>query len=131
VASVPESGGDVTYDVTVENTSWEPVTLTDLVDDKFGDLLDGDNDAVSSSSCEVGQVIAAGSSYTCTFTAAIEGLDAGDEHVNTVTATVVDDDESTATDKDRETVGITDVAPTVEVTKSAASAVREPGGVVS
>ncbi|MFZ5848746.1 MAG: DUF7507 domain-containing protein [Actinomycetota bacterium] len=130
-ASVPEPGAAVTYTVTVENTSAEEITLTALADDKFGDLLDGDNDAIEATSCQPGQSLAADETYTCTFTAMLTGLDAGDTHDNTVTATVTDDDGTTATGEDDETVEVTDVLPTIEVTKTAPSTIREPGGPVT
>ncbi|GAB2729520.1 DUF7507 domain-containing protein [Nocardioides pakistanensis] len=130
-ASVPEPGAAVTYTVTVENTSAEEITLTALADDKFGDLLDGDNDAIEATTCQPGQTLAADETYTCTFTAMLTGLDAGDTHDNTVTARVTDDDGTTATGEDDETVEGTDVLPTIEVTKTAPSTIREPGGPVT
>ncbi|WP_440056552.1 DUF7507 domain-containing protein (plasmid) [Pseudoalteromonas sp. T1lg65] len=86
----------VTYQVTVSNDSdAEPLTLTSLIDDKFGDItvIAGD---IQSTTCSVPQVLAeatqAGDSYSCEFSAIVTSS----PHVNTVTATVEDDDGSQA-----------------------------------
>jgi len=131
--SLNEPGGTVTYTVTVENTDpAEAVTLTDLVDDKFGDLLDDDgNDLISNSTCVDNSVIAIGDTYSCTFDAEVTG-NGGDSHVNTVTGTVVDDEGTEATDDASASVPILDVLPTISVTKSAdPTSVDEPGGTVT
>ncbi len=63
-----EPGGTVTFTVDVKNTSNESVTLTDLVDDVYGDLLDdAGNNAISNSTCTDNTVIAAGATYSCSF----------------------------------------------------------------
>ena len=49
--SVAEPGGTVTFTVIVDNTSVEPITITSLTDDVFGDLLDAGNPNVSSNTC--------------------------------------------------------------------------------
>ena len=85
-------GGDVTFTVSVRNDSFEPVTITGIVDDVFGDLL-ATGPGVSSS-CVAG-VIAPGDVSTCAFTAVVSGV-SGDVHENTVTASVVDDEGSPA-----------------------------------
>jgi LPXTG-site transpeptidase (sortase) family protein len=89
--------------VTVENTSFEDVTLTTLTDDIYGDL-DGDG------TCATGGTIAAGVTYSCTFTGAVAG-NAGDTITDIVTAVVTDDDGSTDTETATETVTVT--APTI------------------
>ena len=120
--SLPEPGGSVSYSVKVENTSAvDSVTISSLVDDKFGDL-DGKG------TCDVPQTIAAGASYTCSFTGAVSG-DAGDSHVNVVTASGKDDDGNDVSDSDDATVTITDVAAAIQVTKTAdPTSLPEPGG---
>ncbi len=120
--SLPEPGGPVTYAVEVENTSaTDEVTITSLVDDKFGDL-DGKG------SCDVPQTIAAGSSYSCELSGDVSG-DAGDTHVNTVTASGTDDDGDAVSDDDDATVTLTDVMPAISVEKIAdPTSVAEPGG---
>ena len=122
--SVPETGGNVTYTVVVTNTASEPITLTGLSDDKFGNL-DGQG------TCDVPQTIAAAGTYSCTFTKAVSG-NAGGSHINTVTATATDDDNNTVTDTDDATVGFTDVLPDISVTKTASpTSVAETGANVT
>ncbi|WP_225752563.1 DUF11 domain-containing protein [Actinotalea sp. Marseille-Q4924] len=111
--SVPETGADVTFTFVVKNTSTEePVTITSLEDDVYG-LLDGDAD------CAVGTVLAAGASCEFTLTQWVEGDYSGPDHVNVFTGTAVDNDGSEATDHDEAAVDFTDVAPAIEVTKTA------------
>jgi SdrD B-like domain/Domain of unknown function DUF11 len=123
VANVPEPGGDVTYTVQVTNNSVENVTLTSLSDDRFG-VLAGDAD------CQVGTVLAPGATCSFTFVGAVSG-DAGDSHVNVVTAVAVDNEQNEATDDDDATVGFTDVLPVINVVKTAnPTGLDEPGGLV-
>ena len=110
VASVPETGGDVTYTFVVTNNGAESVTLTSLVDDIFGDI---------SAECGLPQVIAAGGSYTCAITRTISGDCPGQPRTNTVTATAEDDDGNTDTAQATETVDFTDVGPDISLTKTA------------
>ncbi|MBN2114448.1 MAG: hypothetical protein JW785_10020, partial [Acidimicrobiia bacterium] len=131
--SLLEPGGTVTFAVTVANASVESVTLTSLVDDHFGDLLDPDNPAVTENTCPAQPVeIAEGQSFTCWFEAFLAG-DAGDpDHRNTVTATAVDDEGNTAFGSDEATVAFGDTMPIIEVAKAASpGTVAEPGGMVS
>ena len=122
--SVPESGGDPTYTVVVTNNSAEAVTLTTLSDDKFGNLN-------GKGTCATGGSIAPSANYSCTFTAHIAG-NAGTTHKNTVTATVTDDDGTSASKSDDATVTFTDVLPTVTVVKTASpTSVPETGGSVT
>ena len=89
--SVPETGGTASYSVTVENTSAIAVTLQSLTDDKYGDLAQvqgstcvADNVAAT---CEVGGVIAAGASCSCTFSGLVPPGDTNDPAFkDTVTA---------------------------------------------
>ncbi|HSG79669.1 MAG TPA: SdrD B-like domain-containing protein [Acidimicrobiia bacterium] len=132
VSSVPEPGGTVTFTVTVENTSPESVTLTSLTDDVFGDLLDGANTAVTSNTCAAAvPALLPGGVLTCSFDADVIGNGSDPDHVDTVTATVVDDEGSTGTDTDSATVRFDDIAPNVEITKTATPTwVPEPGAAV-
>jgi hypothetical protein len=83
---VPETGGDATYTVTITNPTALPITLTQLTDDKYGDIttVHGVPDQPFSveattcvpdgnpATCEVGGVIAAGGgSCSCTFTGVV------------------------------------------------------------
>ncbi len=109
--SVPETGGWVTFTITVTNTGDEAVTLTDAYDDTFAGwfatLADFDTTGLA-----VGEVA------TATFTEWLEADDLVD-HENVVTVTAVDNDGSTDSDSDDETVTFTDVAPVITVTKTA------------
>ena len=118
--SVSEPGGVVTFTVSVRNTSPEPVTLTDLVDDVFGDLLDGSNVDVSNNTCPAQPTaMPVGATVTCSFDAFVSGNNGDAADVNTVTATVEDDDLNSADDGDSAAVAFGDTLPTIDVTKAA------------
>ncbi|MEM9597822.1 MAG: GEVED domain-containing protein [Acidobacteriota bacterium] len=123
--SVEEPGGSVTFTVTVTNTSVtsDPVTLESLSDDQAGDLN-------GQGTCAVPQVIAPGGSYSCQFTFAVNG-NTGDMVTNIVTASGLDDEREPFTGSDSATVEITDVEPSITVTKTpSVTEVTEPGGPV-
>ncbi len=134
-SSLPEPGGTVTFPVTVTNNSFEAVTVTSITDSVEGgapfSVTAPATAPVTATTCETGVVIAPGEPYECTFTLNVSG-DAGDVVDDTVVATVVDNDGTTATDDDDASVTITDVPPTVVVTKTAGvDSVPEPGGPVT
>lgn len=110
---VPEPGGDVTFTVLVENLTFEVITLTDLVDDQFGDLN-------GQGTCSLPTDILGNDSYSCEFTGTVSG-DAGFIHVNTVTGTATDNDPNSepVSDSDSAQVTVTDVLPELLVTKTA------------
>ena len=120
--SLPEPGGNATFDVTIQNTSAvDSVTISSLTDDVYGDL-DGKG------TCDVPQTIAAGASYSCSFSGAVAG-NAGSSHTDVVTASGTDDDGNPVSDDDDATVRITDVGSSILVTKSATpTSLPEPGG---
>ena len=122
--SLPEPGGNASFSVSVKNTSAvDSVTISSLTDDKFGNL-DGKG------TCDVSPavVLAPGESYSCSFTGAVSG-NAGDSHVNVVTASGKDDDGNDVSDSDDATVTITDVSAAIQVTKTAnPTSLPEPGG---
>jgi len=139
-----EPGGPVTYTVVVKNkstASTDPVTISSLNDDKFGDIT-----AIPGSTCTVPQTLqpddgkAGGlDEYSCSFTRSITGQP-GYSHTNTVTATGRDDDKKSdgsptdpVTHSDAETVTIKDVTSAgIELTKTASpTSVSEPGGNVT
>jgi hypothetical protein len=123
--TVPETGGQATYTVTVTNNAAEAVTLTTLSDDKFGNLN-------GKGSCATGGTIAAGATYSCSFTMTLAPQNAGTSHTNVVTALVTDNDGSTGTDNDQASVGFSNVAPTITVLKTPTPAsLPETGGSVS
>ncbi len=107
--AVLETGGDVLFLVEVYNDGVEPLQLTALVDDHFGNLA-------GVGSCAVPQTITPNGVYRCTFTKTISGQ-FGTDHRNTVTATVTDDDGNTTTGSDDATVTLLDVYPNLQVTK--------------
>lgn len=124
-ASVPETGGNVTFTFVATNNSLEAATLDSLVDNIFGDLN-------SQGDCALPQPLAAnGGSYSCSITVFLSADNLA-PHTNVVTATASDDDGNTGTDTDDETVTFTDVAPQIALTKSASpSLVAETGGDVA
>ncbi len=129
-ASVGEPGGVVTFSIRVHNDSVEPVTLTSLSDDVYGDVADAGNPDLVSTDCAVPQVIPPQGSYTCQFEAGVLGSE-GHLATDTVTGTAIDDDGNTATDSDGATVGVgTGGGAGTWVAKSATPAsLPEPGGI--
>ncbi|MFN2503421.1 MAG: hypothetical protein ABR540_04165, partial [Acidimicrobiales bacterium] len=120
----PEPGGDFDFTVVVTNTSSEPLLLTALNDNVYGNL-DGRGN------CDVTPPPALapnGGTYTCTFTGPFAGQ-AGAAQTDVVTATATDDDGNEATDDDDAIVTITGLAPSIVVDKDATPAsLPEPGG---
>lgn len=115
---VPETGGSVTYTVVVTNNSTIAVTLTSLVDDQFGVLKDITGTTCNGTGNLYGSIAANGGTYSCTFPATLAADDAGEEHVNEVTASgtsAAGNVEAKAT----ATVTYTDVLPEITVTKEA------------
>jgi uncharacterized repeat protein (TIGR01451 family) len=114
--SLPEPGGEVTYTVSIKNTSQvESVVISSIIDDRFGNVgtsLDADN------TCDdlIGDTLAPGATATCTFKGDVWG-NAGDRHTNEVTGTVTQGGDRIA-DKDTADVDLTDLydAPTVQKT---------------
>jgi uncharacterized repeat protein (TIGR01451 family) len=127
--TVPETGGDVTFTVTVTNHNAEDVTLDSLTDDVFGDL-NGQGD------CAVPQtLLASGGTYTCSFLiAGLSGSASGPEpwHENEVTAVASDDDGGSDTATDIARVGFDDIPPEISIVKTAdPGTVPETGGDVT
>lgn len=92
-------GGSFGYDVVVTNHSDEPVTMTSLTDDAYGDLN-------GSGSCDTGGTMAPGASYTCAYVRDHWGS-AGTAMTHRVTAVAQDAADRTATDSDDATVTLT------------------------
>ena len=85
---VKEPGGQVTYSITVTNTSADSdVTITDVSDDRFGDL----DDEGGNGCFDVPFTLAPGESMNCQFTTVLVGA-GGTSHVNVVTACGHDED---------------------------------------
>jgi uncharacterized repeat protein (TIGR01451 family) len=110
--TVQEPGGDVTYTVTVTNTSTvDTVTIDTLTDDVSGNL-DGQG------TCSVPQVLDPGESYQCSYTVFVGGS-AGDVVTCTVTASGTDDDDQPVSGSDPADVtiiGLVELVGTKEVT---------------
>lgn len=77
-------GDTLRFTITVANTGSARVGIVDIRDSVFGNL---DNQG----SCERGEIIAAGQSYSCTFTGLVQG-DEGDQHVSTTSVQVMAED---------------------------------------
>src|SRR3970282_85864 len=82
---VSETGGSVTFTGDVLNNSPQAAALDALSDDVFGDL-DGVGD------CVTGGTIAAGATYSCSFTETVSGDFSGLSHLGEATATGSDND---------------------------------------
>jgi uncharacterized repeat protein (TIGR01451 family) len=125
-ASLPEPGGAFTFTASVTNTGPNPVTITSLNDNVFGDLATRPG---STCGALIGTTLAPGAtSPTCTFQGNFFG-NAGASETDVVTVVVTDNQGQTATDNDEATVTITNVPPTIDVVKTANPLTRPaPGG---
>jgi len=119
-ATAPEPGGTFEYRVVVWNMSKERVTLTALTDRISGPETNLDD----SGTCSVPQSLAASDgtsggadTYTCTFELALNG-NAGVSQQDTVKATVMDDENDTASDEDNASVSLTGLPSSIQVTKT-------------
>ncbi|MCE7987353.1 MAG: DUF11 domain-containing protein [Caldilinea sp. CFX5] len=123
--SLPEPGGNVTFTVTVENSSLlDQVRIDQITDDHFGDLRTACAPALPAWLPPQGEI-------QCQFVRPITGA-VGFYHANTVTAVGVDDDGIAVRDSDLAIVGITDLPSLLEITQSAQPAnLPEPGGPVT
>ena len=131
--SVPEPGGDVTYEVTITNTSGatDPVTIKSLTDSVDG----GPSTKPADLACTVAGTpvvaeftLSASQSAICTFRGKVVG-NAGRITRDTFTASGVDDEGSPATGRGIENVPVTDVLPTLQLAKTASpNPIPEPGG---
>ncbi|MCB1040659.1 MAG: DUF11 domain-containing protein, partial [Acidimicrobiales bacterium] len=132
--TVPEPGGGVTFTASVTNTSTvESATVTAIADLVDGTSIDVTQvgGIVTATTCATGAVLAPGATYSCTFTLAVTG-NAGATVVDQVSFTLADDDGGSTTPTDVETVTITDVLPTITVTKDNGDAtLAAPGGSVT
>jgi hypothetical protein len=115
-ASVPESGGSVTYTVVVTNTSAvDQVTIDTVEDDRFPDV-----------SCPE-TTLSPNESFTCAYVRYVSG-EAGITHTNVVTVSGSDDDGDPVSASASAHVVIEDVPSSISVTLTAEPAsVLEPG----
>lgn len=111
-SSVPEPGGNVQYTVRIDNTSNSqyPVTISSLTDDKF------EPDQGNGPWCR--RPSSRGRSNTSGFNKTING-NVGVVHTNRVTASGTDNDGTAVSGSDDATVTITNVNPSITVSKSA------------
>jgi hypothetical protein len=125
--TLPEPGGSATFTVEITNpsTAVEPISLTSLVDDVYGNL-DGRG------TCDVTPAVslAPGATYSCTFTGDVVG-DAGSVHTDTVTATALDNEGNRVTGSDWARVTITDVLPAIVLEKAASPTMVRTGDPVT
>jgi hypothetical protein len=123
---VDTSPAEVEYRVVVLNNSAasDPITVTDLADDIYGDLN-------GKGSCSVPQPVAPGALYLCSWPETVTGLE-GDVITDTVTATVNDNEGSETSASDTATVtfeGVTVPTPSLEIQNAAVpQGIEEPGG---
>ncbi|MDQ6615519.1 MAG: hypothetical protein M3083_12440 [Actinomycetota bacterium] len=122
-----EPGGIFTFTAQVfNNNTVEPIKITSLVDNIYGDLA-----TRSGSTCGslIGLTLpAGGASPKCTFPGAFNGK-GGDSQTDTVTVTGVDTFGNTATASANATVSLTSLTPVIAVTKAANPlTLPEPGG---
>lgn len=128
--SVSENGGDVTFTVTIENTSVssDPVTIDSLEDSIYGDL--------TLLGCADPGIIQPGDTYTCEFTVWLDAdvctSGAPCSETNTATAVGSDDDGTPISESDSATVTITNDPSSIDVTKTASrTSVPESGANVT
>ena len=115
--TLKEPGGAVTYSVTITNTSADiDVTITDVFDDKFGDL----DDDGGSGCFDVPLTLAPGASANCQLHKTISGA-GGTSHVNVVTAKGFDEDGDPVSDSDDARVDITAKVIDLVIVKEATS----------
>jgi uncharacterized repeat protein (TIGR01451 family) len=123
VSSLPEPGGVFTFTLTIKNMGVEPFTITSLTDTNLSEPYPAEVAAL------IGQTILVGGELFASYP--ITHTDAG-EYDNTAVVEVIDNDESTDTDSDDESVTVIDVLPTVEVTKDVEPLdMNVPGGTFS
>jgi hypothetical protein len=135
--SVYEPGDAVTFTVTITNSGIDPnnpVTLTSLEDDIYGDITTDGHDGIQSTTCALVTIPAgnvSGNPYICSFAATVTG-NAGDVETDTVTAEGTDDHGNPIDGYDDAEVTILDVPPTATLTKTADPiTVPEPGANVT
>jgi hypothetical protein len=125
---VNEPGGEVTFTFTVKNQSEVVINLTGFFDSDFEDLT-----LFPGSTCTLPQILAPegqpDDTYSCSITAFVGGPPG--VHVNTVTATGIDENENPVRGSATEEVLINEMPAIIEVSKIPdPPVVVEPGGVV-
>ena len=115
--TLPEPGGTFNYTLTIHNTSTEVVTITALTDT---------NALSAECTALIGTSIPAGGTVSCTYQVSHTAVGS---YPNTASVTVKDNENDLASDSDTKTVTVTDIPPTVDLTKSVTPlTLPEPGG---
>lgn len=127
-ASRPEPGGAFTYTVGVTNSAqFTSLTIDKICDDKHGLIAKvaaatacpaGTLGSITGTTCVVPQTLAAGASYSCTFTANITSGPTSTPITDVVSVSGHDQNNRPVSGSDSAQVSITDVAPTATVVKS-------------
>jgi|GEM_PF-1830568 len=121
---VYEPGGDITFNITIENNGEETIEVTSLLDSAFGDLN-------GQGTIHLPITINPGEFYTGDFSEYISG-NAFETHTNIVTATYENESGEVFEIEDGETVHIENVMPEMEFTKTVfPESVPEPGADVT
>ena len=124
---VLEPGGNATFTVVVRNdslASTDPVTITSLTDDIYGNLN-------GRGTCSVPRTIPAGGSYTCSFVGFVGG-NSGGSQTDIVTASGTDDEGNPVNASDSATVDINNSPSAIQLNKTAnPTTVDEPGANVT
>ncbi|NMH66647.1 hypothetical protein [Shewanella salipaludis] len=139
--TLAEPGGTVSFSVSVTNIGVDPnnpVTLNSLTDSIYGDISTSGHDGIISTGCAVPQQIPVDDqnvggidTYSCSFQVSLVG-NSGDSETDLVTATGIDVHNKTISGQDDATVTLTDVLPSIAVTKTAsATEILEPGANVT
>lgn len=97
-ASVIEPGEIVTFTIEITNTSVEPLLLIQILDDRIGNLN-------GIGSCDSGQNIPVGGTYSCEFATVVTGI-GGDSYTNIVSARLMDDEYNALTKTAEATVKV-------------------------
>jgi hypothetical protein len=125
--SVPETGGDVTYTVTVTNLAQQAsVTLDSLTDNPYGDITTINHDGITATTCALVTIpagnVAGQNPYTCQFTVHVAGGDTGQQITDVVTACGTDSfNHPNLCDDGTATVTISDISTPPSLTKTAVS----------
>ena len=117
--TVLEPGGNVTFTVGLFNgSSFDTLTLQSLTDSIYNDITTIGHDGIVATDCVVPQTILPNATYTCQFTAFVDG-NAGLVETDVVSATGVDDDGAAFTLTDDAVVTVTGALPAITVVKTA------------
>jgi len=130
--SISEPSGSVQFSVSATNTSpFASLTINSLVDNIYNDITTTGHDGITATTCMVPTdpvVLAPGETYSCSFMATVTGQ-GGDTETDTVTVAGVDENRNQVKGEDSATVTITDVQPSMTVSKNCSPCTRvEPGG---